>query len=126
MAQPLDFEAADGDYESIRRSRSDVAAIARATGCKERSIRKVKEHLFLHHHMLDRYVAQGFPAVTARFDSDPDVAGAWRRLESGTFEPRDLALLRHETAEAWYMRNIDRSYDAAHIAAQKRFPAPEW
>jgi hypothetical protein len=126
MLHPNEFQIADADYEAIRRSHSDIASIARATKCKESSIRKVKEHLFLNTHRLDRYVNQGLPAVQARFDSDPRIAAAWRRLESGTFDERDLVFLKHEAAEAWYMRNVDRSYDAAHNAAQKRFPAPRW
>jgi len=38
--------------------------------------------------------------------------------------PEDLQLLRHEAAEAWYMRQHGPSYRAAHQAAEKRFPTP--
>jgi hypothetical protein len=45
-------------------------------------------------------------------------------LRAGTQTPADIQLLRHETAEAWFMRRHGPSYDAAHSAAQRRFPAP--
>lgn len=120
------FLAAADAYATIRASRSDVAAIARATGYKAANIEKVKRHLFLDAHWLDRYVHLGVPAVRARFDPDPEIAAAWTRLQAGAARPSDLALLRHEMAEAWYMRRVDRSYGKAHNAAQRRFPAPEW
>ncbi len=75
-------------------------------------------------HLLDRYEPLGVPAMRARFDSDIGIARAWQRLESGTHGLADLQLLRHEIAESWYMRNVSPSYNAAHNAAQRRFPAP--
>lgn len=74
--------------------------------------------------VLDRYESLGIPATIGRFDSDAGIAASWQRLESGTYGAADLQLLRHETAEAWYMRNVSPGYNAAHNAAQRRFPAP--
>ena len=79
---------------------------------------------FQEEHLLDRYTAYGVPAVMRRFDSDLAIARAWWRLEAGTFPPADMQLLRHEAAEAWYMRRHGPSYNAAHNAAQRRYPAP--
>jgi hypothetical protein len=46
-------------------------------------------------------------------------------LETGNFIEQDLQLLRHETAEAWYMRRNGPSYTKAHNAAEARYPAPD-
>jgi hypothetical protein len=117
---PLDLA-----YERIRLSRTDVRAIARATGYKVQNIRKIKQHLFVKRHLLDRYVEQGIPAQHARFDPYLPIAEAWDRLALGTFTPADLQLLRHEIAEAWYMRNVAPGWSAAHNRVQSRYPAPE-
>jgi hypothetical protein len=101
-----------------------VGSIAGNTGYKASNIQKVKDHLFMNEQLLDRYESLGIPATRARFDSDIGIAEAWGRLERGTHGPADLQLLRHETAEAWYMRKVSPGYNAAHNAAQRRFPAP--
>ena len=62
--------------------------------------------------------------MIGRFDSDISIARAWSRLESGTFTNADVQLLKHETAEAWYMQKYGPSYNTAHEAAESRYPAP--
>jgi hypothetical protein len=119
--QCWDAEAA---YEAIRASQSDVVEIAQATKIKLTNIQKVKHHLFYQTHLLDRYMNYGIPAVWQRFDSDAAIAEAWQRLRDGSFKAVDLQLLRHETAEAWYNRRHGPGYNAAHQAAERRFPAP--
>jgi hypothetical protein len=119
------MDPADVLYQGIRQSTVDVAAIARATGYKIENIAKAKQHLFLDVHLLDRYVELGVPAVLSRFHSDIGIANACFRLQAGTHGSADLPLLCHETAEAWYMRNVARGYSAAHNHVQRRFPAPE-
>jgi hypothetical protein len=116
--------SADEVYDLIRGSSSDVLAIAGNTGYKASNIQKVKDHLFFTEHLLDRYESLGIPGTMARFDSDLGIAAAWQRLEAGNHGLLDLQLLRHETAEAWYMKRWGPSYDAAHKAAQRRYPAP--
>lgn len=54
------------------------------------------------------------------------IANAWKRLELGTHTKYDLQLLKHEAAEAWYMRKHGPSYTNAHNAADKRYPAPNF
>lgn len=105
---------------------TDVGDIARSTGYKPSNIQRVKDHLFNNEQLLDSYVDLGVPAYRGRFDSDIGIADAWRRLESGSHSRADLQLLKHETAEAWHMRNVSESYKAAHGAAQKRYPAPRF
>ena len=117
--------AADEAYNAIRASTTDVAEIARSTGLKAENIQKVKDHLFNQQHLLDRYVKQGVPAELRRFHSDIGIAQAWERLRTGKHTAADLQLLKHETAEAWYMRKNGPGYSEAHDAAQNRFPAPK-
>ena len=117
-------EPDDVVYDAIRASTSDVDAIAQHTGLKPENIRRVKNHIFHEQHLLDRYAALGVEPEWKRFDSHAGIAEAWKRLERGTFTDADLQLLRHETAEAWYMRRYGPGYDAAHVAAQRRFPSP--
>ena len=117
--------SADEAYEAIHASTTDVESIARNTGIKPSNIQKVKNHLFYEEHLLDRYVDYGIPAEMKRFDSDITIANAWKRLETGSFTPKDLQLLKHEMAEAWYMRKHGPSYTNAHNAAQRRYPAPD-
>jgi len=115
--------SADEAYGVIRSSTSDVGAIGRNTGIKPQNIQKVKQHVFHQEHLLDRYVDYGVPAEWGRFDSSMDIANSWKRLEQGTHTADDLRWLRHETAEAWYMRKHGPGYSAAHDAAT-RYPSP--
>jgi len=116
--------AADEAYALIRASETDVAAIAQNTGIKASNIQKVKDHLFYNEHLLDRYESLGIPGEMKRFDSNLDIADAWKRLSAGTFTEFDKQLLRHETAEAWYMKKYGPSYNNSHNAAQQRYPSP--
>lgn len=116
-------DAADKAYDAIRASRTDVADIAARTGYKPKNIQKVKDHLFVDEHVLDRY--RGDERI-GRFDSDIEIAKAWERLRAGNFTHDDIKLLKHEIAERWYMQRHGPSYNAAHEAAQGRFPAPEF
>ena len=118
------LDLADALYEGIRRDGTDVDEIARRVGWKPSNIAKVKRHLFIEEHWLDQYEPLGVPAILARFDSDEAIARAWLRLKGVYFTAIDLQLIRHEAAEAWYMRKHGPSYRRAHAAAQRRFPAP--
>ncbi len=117
---------ADEAYDAIRESTTDVQSIAENTGFREENIQNIKDHLYNNEHLLDRYVDYGIPATMGRFDSDISIAESWSRLENGTFTNEDIQLLKHETAEAWYMQKYGPSYSAAHEAAQMRFPAPNF
>jgi hypothetical protein len=120
----MPIDRADELYESIRRDEADVEEIARRSGWKPSSIAKIKDHLFIQEHWLDQYESLGVPAVLARFDGDEVIARAWLRLRGGGFTAMELQLLRHEAAEAWYVRKHGPSYRRAHAAAQRRYPAP--
>ncbi len=117
--------SADAAYDSIRKNKTDIAAISKNTGIKPENIAKIKNHLFYNEHLLDRYVDYGIPAESKVFDSDIGIANSWARLEAGNHTNEDLQLLRHETAEAWYMNRYRSGYTAAHNAADRKFPAPD-
>jgi hypothetical protein len=117
------FGGADEAYDAIRASTTDVAEIAEKTGLKASNIQKVKDHVFMDEHLLDLYVDYDVPAVTSKFDSSSAIAEAWERLRTGTHQPADIALLKHEIAEAWFMKKHGPSYKAAHEKAQKLFPS---
>jgi hypothetical protein len=118
----VDRDSADDRYEAIWADRQDIHEIARHTGLKSGNIAKVKFHLFHQVHWLDLYEDLGIPAESRRFDCDREIAASWERLRSGRPLPEDRQLLRHETAEAWYMRKHGPSYRRAHEGAERRFP----
>src|SRR5690348_7539970 len=109
-------DPSDALYQAIRLDDGDVGEIARRTGLKSSNVAKVKSHLFVQEHFLDRYEPIGVPGYWARFDTDPVIAGAWKRLRDGTSGRLERQLLRHEIAEAWFMRKHGPSYREAHEA----------
>src|SRR5690606_16777182 len=113
-------------YDDIRAKKVDVQSISRNTGLKEENIQIVKDHIFYNEHLKDRYVDKGIPAVYGRLDADIDYANAWKRLEQGNFIESDIELLKHEFAEAKYMQKYGPSYNNAHNAVQKKYPAPNY
>ncbi len=120
------YEGADEVYDAIRESTADVDSIASSTGFSRSDVVAIKEHLFYKEHYLDRYEDLGIPGEWRRFDSDPAIADAWQRLESGTHTPDDIQLLNHELTELRYMeRTGNPSYSAAHDYAESVFPAPK-
>ena len=62
-------------------------------------------------HQLDESVA--------RFDADPMISNAWKRLESGTHLPKDLQLLDHEYFESRFEGIFKTNYRTAHEAANR-------
>lgn len=118
--------SADELYDAIRASSSDVSTISSNTGIKAANIQKVKDHVFLDEHLLDRYVDYGIPAEMRRFDSSLSQGDAWLRLENGTHTPMDIQWLKHETAERWFEKKYNSGYSEAHNAAEKRWPGNPW
>lgn len=106
-----DFEAADDAYELIRQNERDVALIASSTGLREWQVARVKDHLFYRSHVLDD--------AFRRFDSDPEIANAWRRMEAGTQTDGDIQLMQHEIFESHFERLFHTDYRAAHQATNR-------
>ena len=118
------WAAAERIYTSIRANALDISKISQNTGIKPANIQKIKEHIFFKKHLLDRYRDYGVPPEWRRFDASPEMAESWLRLTAGNYTEIDLALLRHEAAESWFMRKHGPSYLDAHSAADRRYPSP--
>ena len=118
------WNEAERAYDRIRNDKDDVDRLSHATGFKAAHLLTVKQHLFFLPHLLDRFVHLDEPAEYRRFDADADIAAAWERLQTAPPLRGDVQLLKHEMAEAWYMRRHGPSYQAAHTAAQRRYPSP--
>ena len=105
-----DFEGAEAAYEVIRKT-DDVKLISKNTGIVESRIARVKNHLFHNKHRLD----DGYQ----RFDADPRIANAWKRLQDGTHTEKDIQLLEHELFESKFEGIFKTNYRDAHDAADK-------
>ena len=98
-------------YEAMRCANFDVEKIAANTGISKKTIQQVKNHIFKDNHLLGDKIA--------KFDPDPDMANAWKRLIEGNFVQVDLKLLQHEYAELLIMQGDIISYDIAHSLVNK-------
>jgi hypothetical protein len=105
------FAAAEAEYAAIRSSVNDIAAIAQNTGWAASRIARIKDHIFLRTHQLRDGVR--------RFDADPEIAAAWKRLQTGSHTSKDIQLLRHELFESKFEGIFKVSYEAAHKAANR-------
>jgi hypothetical protein len=93
-------------YSAMRETSSDIKKISANTGISRKIIERIKNHIFKEDHLLGDRIA--------KFDPDPDIAGAWNRLIKGNFVQTDLKLLQHEYAELLIMQRGHVGYDMAH------------
>ena len=107
----FDWTGAERAYELIRSSDSDVAAIAKNTGISEARVARIKDHVFNRTHQLDDGVR--------RFDADPEIANAWRRMENGSHTSKDIDLMNHELFESKFEGIHKTDYRTAHDAANR-------
>lgn len=98
--------AAEGAYQAIRESTTDVAAISRYTKLKAGRLQKIKDYLFNN------------PQWTG---ADGEIAAAWHRLRTGRGTEVDKLLLKHETAEMWLQRVKGLSQEKAHRLARLKY-----
>jgi len=103
-----DYLNADDSYNIIRKLTDDISIISKNTGIPAFKIQKIKNHLFLKRHLLDRGLE--------RFDSDPAIAEAWYRLINNQFDSNDLKLLEHEYFESRFEGLFKTDYRTAHNA----------
>ncbi|HEX9338179.1 MAG TPA: hypothetical protein VF892_19935 [Pseudonocardiaceae bacterium] len=117
---------ADDAYANIRDS-DDVSTIASnlrdaprldgSTGFSRDEIQAIKNHVFFEEHPLE---GDDGGIVSSRFESNPDMAEAWLRLRSDNYQPADLTLLEHESAEhGYWQQNPGAVYWDAHAAANQ-------
>lgn len=69
-AEDLAAMLAEQLYESIRKSDTDIRAIAENTKFKTDNIKRCKDHIFYNKNLLDLYVKKGEPAEIKRFDAN--------------------------------------------------------
>jgi len=101
-------------YASVRKMTTDVQSIAKNTGFSVDKIASIKEHVFYKEHDLGG-------DKKARFEPHYGMAQSWQRLiEGSNIQPHDITLLKHETAEMYYMRN-GYSQETAHDKANIKF-----
>lgn len=99
-------------YESVRHMKTDTQKISAATGISQDKIDKIKDHVFVkEHELLDG---------KHRFAPSYDMAQSWQRLINGSFEDKDIVLLKHEYAELRYMEK-GLTQNEAHIKASKKY-----
>ena len=123
-AEELSTQLANQIYESIRESDTDISDIATNLGFKPENVQKIKEHVFINKHHLDRYGPE--ETEYKRFDPILQQALAWKRLEVGTHSQDDITWLKHECAEQFIESRFDSGYSAAHELAQKHFNGAPW
>lgn len=108
---PRDVNAADA-YRKISRV-YDAEKIAEATGFTIEDIVTIKRHLFFDKHKLYDSYGPLFP--------DYDIAVAWRRLQQGKPEQRDIILLHHELLESQFEKEYNLDIAGAHALANKQY-----
>ena len=92
---------------------TDVPKIAAATGFTEQEIQSVKDFIFNEVHDLGE-------GKIGRFQPDYMMAESWRRLISGTPEPHDITMIKHEILEKKLMQE-GYSQQEAHIITSKKY-----
>ncbi|MBR1422934.1 MAG: hypothetical protein IJ571_05785 [Ruminococcus sp.] len=104
-------------YESVRHMKTDTKRISTATGISQDKIDKIKNHVFIDEHDL----SDGKHRFAPSYDmAHYDMAQSWQRLINGSFEEKDIVLLKHEYAELRYMEK-GLSQDEAHIKASRKY-----
>lgn len=99
-----------------RKSKSDIAKIAKNTGFAEEKIEAVRKHIFEdNEHLLS-------DGSKVKFSSDARIALAWQRLEQNQAKENDIVLLNHEYVELSFMNKKGYNYEKAHALANMRYP----
>ena len=105
-------------YQEIinRKSKSDIAKIAKNTGFPLEKIADVRKHIF---ETTDHLFMDG---RKAKFAPDARIALAWQRLEQGEALDTDILLLNHEYTEFAFMTKKGYTYEKAHWLSSLRYP----
>lgn len=99
-----------------RKSKSDIAKIAKNTGFSEEKIGAVRKHIFEdNEHLLS-------DGSKVKFSPDARIALAWQRLEQNKANENDIMLLNHEYVELCFMNKKGYNYEKAHWLSDLRYP----
>lgn len=77
------------------------------------SIEEIKNHVFFNQHILIDSIG--------KFSPDYNMAVAFRRLENGTPESRDILLLKHELFESQCEKKYMLTASEAHAMAKQKY-----
>lgn len=102
----------DGIVENLR----DAQRIDGSRGFSREEILLAKNNVMRHEHPIQDMETKKIKHRL--FDSDPEIASAWIRLQKGEHIEYDTLLLEHEIAEArFWEQNPRATYSEAHKAA---------
>ena len=107
------FEHAVRYYKQVRNRdpKREIDAVSKNSGIGRDLVETAYRHVFIEKHDLS--------GGHRRFDPDYDMSQSWQRLREGKeVLPHDVVLIRHEAAEAEYMKG-GMSYEDAHAKACK-------
>jgi|GEM_PF-1008986 len=105
-------DEAEEYYNAIRERTDDARKISNNTGWSERSIARVKDHVFNDAHVLDVGIK--------RYDPEYNMSIAWQRLINGKYKDRDITLLKHEYLESIVEKKYNLTYSEAHSIANQK------
>ena len=77
-------------------------------------VKEIKKHIFFDTHIL-------YGGEVYRYQTDYDMAVAWKRLNDGNPEQRDIILLKHELLELQIEKNYSIDASKAHRIANKTY-----
>lgn len=117
----------DPIYKSIRKYDSDIFDIARNRNFKPKTVRKIKEHIFIfiHKHYLDGNYAPNH-LQQRQFDLQLRQALVWKRLEFEIHRQDDIIWMKHECAEQFVESPYNLIYSEANQIAQRPFNVVPW
>ena len=102
----LSYKLVDQLYDDIRECDSDISKIAENLNYKAENVCRIKDHVFLDVHILDKYKDLGEEPEVKQFDPSLRQALAWKRLEAGVHTPDDVTWLKHEMVDSHHEKKL--------------------
>ena len=103
---------AEKAYKEIAQA-DNIQKIADVSGMNIEEIKQIKNHVFFDEHILYDGKSKFFP--------DYNMAVAFKRLENGTPEERDILLLKHELFESQCEKKYNLTASEAHAMATEKY-----
>ena len=111
--QDLRAKQATSAYQDIFNA-DNIKAIADSSGLSEEDVQIIKNHVFAKKHIM-------YDGTLDRFTPDYDMAVAFKRLEQGKPEKRDILLLKHELYESQCEEKYHLTASEAHAMATQKY-----
>ena len=103
---------AEKAYQEIAKA-DNIQKIADVSGMSIEEVQQIKNHVFFDEHILYDGKSRFFP--------DYNMAVAFKRLENGTPEERDILLLKHELFESQCEKKYNLTASEAHAMATEKY-----